>query len=154
MAGKKATSGRTKSPDATRAVGVVLEQIQSQMSVVAEAVTSMQAKLDKKPDADEVFRRFELLEEVVRQNSADIRQNSADIRQNSAELRALEARLTRVEEAVAKNSQDILQLREEVGQLREEVARLRRDFDHRTELTRIADLEGRVAAIERRLAEH
>jgi chromosome segregation ATPase len=129
-----------------RALGVVLEQMHSQMGVVVEAVTSMQAKLDKKLDAEEAIRRFEIIEDVVRQNSADIRRLEARVS-------ALEEAVRRNSEDIKKNSEDIKKNSEDIRELREQVAGLRHDFDHRSELTRISDLEGRVAELERRVAE-
>ena len=111
--------------DATRAQNVLLEQLKSQMDGVLEAVMGSRTYLDTKIDAVEkrLSERISVLEEVVRQNSEDIRKNSEDIRKNSADIR----------------------------ELREEVARLRYDFDHRTELGRVAALEGRVTALEKRV---
>lgn len=63
----------------------------------------------------------------------------------------LEARINILEQVVRQNSEDIRKNSEDIRELREEVRRLRHDFEHRAELTRIADLEGRVAALERRL---
>jgi hypothetical protein len=51
----------------------------------------------------------------------------------------------------ARSFQDIRKNSEDVRELREKIARLRYDFEHRAELGRLADLEGRVAALERRL---
>jgi len=118
--------------DATRAQNVLLEQLKSQMDGVLEAVMGSRTYLDTKIDAVEkrLSERISVLEEVVRQNSEDIRKNSEDIRKNSEDIR--------------KNSADI-------RELREEVARLRYDFDHRTELGRVAALEGRVTALEKRV---
>jgi methyl-accepting chemotaxis protein len=139
MAGRKVSGADSGASRDARAVGVMFEQIQSQMNVVLEAVTSGLTRLENKIDGVEarLSERISVLEQVVRQNSLDIRKNSEDIRKNSEDIR--------------KNSEDIRKNSDEIRELREEVARLRHDFEHRAELTRIADLEGRVAAIERRL---
>lgn len=118
----------TKQPtpsEQIRALGVVIEDMSSKMNVVVEAVTSMPGRWQADMSAMEsrLSARIEVLESVVRQNSADIKQNSADIRQNSADIIAL----------------------------REQVAGLRHDFDHREELGRVSALETRVSAIESRL---
>jgi chromosome segregation ATPase len=109
-----------------RAIGVMVENLQSQMRVVVEAVTGTRTSLEASMSAMEarLIARIEILEQVVRKNSEDIRKNSEDIRKNS----------------------------EDIKELREEVARLRHDFDHRHELARIDDLEGRVSALERRVS--
>ena len=105
--------------------GVILEQLRSQMTLVLEAVTATRTELKTEMGEMEarLSARITLLEQVVRQNSVDIRKNSADIRKNS----------------------------EDICELRAEVARLRHDFDHRSEIERLASLEERVLAIETRL---
>jgi len=127
MASRRTTStGRAPSGAATaRAVGVVLERIESQMAVVLEAVTSSAQRLDAKIDGvhADLSARISRLEDAVRQNSADIK--------------ALRV--------------DVDGLRVDVDALREEVARLRHDFDHREERGRIDALEARVAVLEGRL---
>jgi hypothetical protein len=96
---------------AMRAHGVILEQMQSQMNVVLEAVTGMRREIKADLSAIEIrlSERISVLEQVVRASSTDVRD------------------------------------------LREEVARLRHDFEHRSELGRLAALEERVQAIETRL---
>lgn len=56
---------------------------------------------------------------------------------------AIEERLSNLEFAVRQNSKDILALRDDLNQLR-------KDFDQRQELQRIASLERRVEALEKR----
>jgi hypothetical protein len=114
------------------AIGVMFEQLQSQMAVVLEAVTSTGQSLRAEMAACEarLSARIAVLEQVVRQSSEDIRRNSEEIRKNSEDIRAL---------------------RDEVASLRAELTQLRHDFDHREERGRIDALERRVAALETRL---
>jgi hypothetical protein len=79
------TPSGTKPPsraETSRAHGVLLEQLGSQVNMVLEAVTGFERRLDAKIDATEarLSDRISVLEEVVRQNSRDILKNSADIR--------------------------------------------------------------------------
>jgi hypothetical protein len=134
---KKRTAAKPRRPnkaleEAVRELGVRLEDVQSQMRLVFEAVTSLGQQFDAKLSAVEarLSERISVLESVVRQNSEDIRKNSEDIRKNSEDIR--------------KNSEDIRQLQEEVAQLR-------RDFDRRAELARVDALEQRVAQVEAKL---
>jgi hypothetical protein len=127
VATKKATTAkRLDAVEETLHVhGVMLQQIQSQLQFVAEAVTGLSQKLDTKIDELEarLTARITLLEEVVRQNSRDIRKNSEDIRKNSEDIRVA----------------------------REEIAQLRRDFERRSELARVEALEQRLARVEAKL---
>jgi len=129
---RAARSQAGSSSDPTRAQNVLLEQLRSQMDGVLEAVTASRAHLEAAMEnlRKDLSERIRVLEEVVRQNSDDIRQNSDDIRKNSDDIR--------------KNSEDI-------RDLRDEIARLRYDFDHRAELGRVAALESRVTALEKRV---
>lgn len=118
--------------ESIRALGVVLERIESQMIGVIEAVTSSSERLDAKIDGVEsrLLQRITTLEEAVRENSVDIQKNSQDIQRNSRDIQ--------------KNTEDIVALRNEV-------ALLRHDFDHREERGRMDALEARVAALEARV---
>ncbi|WP_394827519.1 hypothetical protein [Pendulispora albinea] len=129
-----------------RFLGVRFEQLQSQVATMLEGMLAGFARLDAKIDAVEarLLERIGVLEEVVRQNSADIRQNSADIRQNSADIR-------QNSDDIRQNAADIRRLDQRIDSLQEEVARLRHDFEHRKEHERFDVLERRVAALEARL---
>jgi hypothetical protein len=74
----------TKEPTTSeqmRALGVVMEDMRSQMALVVEVATSTKTELcaEMREMKTELSERILVLEAVVRQNSADIRQNSADI---------------------------------------------------------------------------
>ena len=62
-------------------IGVMLEEIMSRLDLLAEG----QAQLDQKMDRQigqlraEMNERFSVVEQVIRQNSADIQKNSRDI---------------------------------------------------------------------------
>jgi predicted nucleic acid-binding Zn-ribbon protein len=118
--------------DAVHKIGVLVEQIPGQFRALDEARRSEAERLDRRIDALEktMADGFQDLGRVVRQNSLDIQKNSDDIRKNS--------------DAIRRNS-------EEIRALRREITSLRHDFDHRSELGRVTDLEGRVATIERQL---
>ncbi|MGD0529338.1 MAG: hypothetical protein ABSE49_29635 [Polyangiaceae bacterium] len=111
--------------DAVQKIGVIVEQIPGQFRALHEGQRSEAERLDRRIDALEkaMSEGFADLGRVVRQNSLDIQKNSDDIRKNSDDIRAL----------------------------RQEITSLRHDFDHRSELGRVSDLEGRVATIERQL---
>ncbi len=92
---------------------VVLERIESQMQVVLEAVTGLGGRLEAGLAGLEarLSERIVVLEQVVRQNSADIQRNSADIRSLREEVaqlrrdfdrRAELARVSALEERVAR----------------------------------------------------
>jgi chromosome segregation ATPase len=132
-------SAAPRDDDAQRARDVVLERIESQLQVVAEAVTSLSAQLDSKLGAleERLSARISVLEAVVRKNSEDIRKNSEDIRKNSDDIR--------------KNSDDIRKNSDDIRALHAEVAQLRRDFEHRAELAQMKALEERVARVEAKL---
>jgi hypothetical protein len=131
----KSKSRSTGSAEA-RAMGVLHEQMQSQMQVVVEGVHSMHGELRSlgvKVDAlleERLGERISALEQVVRQNSLDIRRNSEDIR---------------------KNSEDIARMSSQLAALQSEVASLRHDFDTRHDRSEVQALERRVSAIEARL---
>ncbi|MBS2014810.1 MAG: hypothetical protein JST00_18115 [Deltaproteobacteria bacterium] len=124
--GKASGAGAVAAEDASRALGIVLERMESQMRVVVEAVTTSRDSLREEMRALEsrLSERIVILESVVRQNSSDIRKNSDDIRKNSDDIKTL----------------------------REEVAGLRQDFDRRPELERMRALEERVARVEAKVA--
>jgi predicted RNase H-like nuclease (RuvC/YqgF family) len=131
----KVTTRRPGEPDwkeLSRAHGVVLEEIRSQMNAVLEAVQGSEQRLERKIDSLDAHlsQRISVLEQVVRQNTEDIR----TLRGEMTELRG-----------------EVAGLRAEVHELRDEVARLRHDFDHREGSGRDAALEARVAVIEARL---
>ena len=77
--------------EAVHANGVLLEQLQSQMLVVLEGLTSFRAELksDVATLREELSARISILEEVVRKNSEEIRKNSADIRDLREEVARL-----------------------------------------------------------------
>ena len=124
-----------------RAMHVLLERLQSDMTVVVEAVTGWRAELKAEIAGSEarLTARITILEEVVRQNSADIR----DLRHEVAGLRR---DVDALKESVAG-------LRTDVAGLRTDVDGIRHDLDHRAELDRIGSLEDRVTALEARVAE-
>jgi len=109
--------------DNIRAVGVMVERVQSDVRLLAEGLTSTREQLERRIDAldTRLSDRMSVLEEVVRQNSAGIRKNSEDIQ---------------------KNSDDIRLLKKEVADMRGQLARLER-FDL---------LDARITTIEKRLA--
>jgi hypothetical protein len=111
--------------DAVHKIGVIVEQMPGQFRALDEGRRSEAERLDRRIDALEktMSEGFKDLGRVVQQSSLDIQRNSEDIRKNSEDIRAL----------------------------RREITSLRHDFDHRSELGRVSDLEGRVATIERRL---
>jgi chromosome segregation ATPase len=140
MAARRAVGDGTPSTKASiRAIGVVLEQLQSQMTTVLEAVTGSTRSLraDMAGLEARLGERIAVLEQVVRQNSADI----ATLKQDVAALK----------QDVAGLKNDVADLKKEVADLRHEVARLRHDFDHREERGRMDALELRVASLEARL---
>jgi uncharacterized coiled-coil DUF342 family protein len=122
-----------------RAHGDVLEDIRSLLAALLEATKSTETTLraEIRELRRELSERISILEEVVRQSSADI----LTLGQGVGELRQ---RTTRVEREVA-------ELRLEVTELRRGVTGLRHDFDHREERGRLSSLEARVAAVETRL---
>jgi Skp family chaperone for outer membrane proteins len=82
-------SSATRPPtakEAAHAAGVRVEQLQSDVRGVLEAVTGMRQELGGEIRAlrTELSVKIEDLQDAVRTNSADIRKNSADIQQNSA----------------------------------------------------------------------
>jgi methyl-accepting chemotaxis protein len=125
--------------DAVQKIGVIVEQIPGQFRALHEGQRSEAERLDRRIDALEkaMSEGFADLGRVVRQNSLDIQKNSDDIRKNSDDIR--------------KNSDDIRKNSDDIRALRQEITSLRHDFDHRSELGRVSDLEGRVATIERQL---
>jgi len=129
-----------------RALGVVMEDMRSQMALVVEATTSTRTELraEMRDMRAELSERISVLESVVRQNSVDIQKNSVDIQKNSADIQKNSADIQQNTTDIRQNSADILALREQV-------AGLRHDFDHRTELGRVSSLETRVSMIESRL---
>jgi len=137
--GKK--KGRLRTPGSTPAsrVAILLEDIQGQVRLTMEAVTSFRAEFRSEIDKlrTELSRRIDSLELAVRQNSQDIRQLQADVRQNTEDIRQLQA-------DVRQNSEDIRQLREEIRSMRE---LLERKADHEA----LLKLQTRVEVVERRL---
>jgi hypothetical protein len=119
--------------EAAHAAGVRVEQLESSVHVILEAVTGLGQELRGEMQAlgTKLSGRIDNLEDAVRTNSADIRQNSADIRTNSA---------------------DILQNTADIKALRMELTGFRHDFDHREERGRVSALEQRVSAIETQLS--
>jgi chromosome segregation ATPase len=137
------SSPGTKPPtakEAAHAAGVRVEQMQSDIKGILEAVTGLGQELRAEMQAlgTKLSGKIEDLEDVVRTNSADIRTNSADIRTNSADIRT--------------NSADIRQNTADIKALRVELTGFRHDFDHREERGRVSALEDRVSAIETQLS--
>lgn len=131
----KRSPSRAKPPtmrESVRAMGVLYEQLGSQMTNVAEAVTTFRSELRGDVSALEarLAGRISVLEEVVRENSAEVRKNSIATQENSAAIQQSSAA---------------------IRTLREEVAGLRGDFERRAEIGRVGALEARVTAIETRL---
>src|ERR1700722_14407141 len=144
------SSPGTKPPtakEAAPAAGVRVEQLESSVHVILEAVTGLGHELRGEMQAlgTKLSGKIEDLEDVVRTNSADIRQNSADIRTNSADIRQNSA-------DILQNSADILQNTADIKALRVELTGFRHDFDHREERGRVSALEDRVSAIETQLS--
>src|SRR5690242_18406476 len=73
---------------AIRAQSVLVEDLQSKIELVLEAVTGSRESLERSMHELEarLSARIDVLERVVRQNSEDIRKNSEDIRKNSADI--------------------------------------------------------------------
>ena len=137
------SSPGTKPPtakQAAHAAGVRVDQLESSVHVILEAVTGLGQELRGEMQAlgATLSGRIDNLEDAVRTNSADIRTNSADIRQNSADI--------------LQNSADILQNTADIKALRVELTGFRHDFDHREERGRVTALEQRVSAIETQLS--
>jgi hypothetical protein len=85
----------TKEPTTSeqiRALGVVMEDMRSQMALVVEATTATRTELraDMREMRVELSDRISVLEQVVRQNSSDIQKNSADIQKK---VSTIESRL-------------------------------------------------------------
>jgi uncharacterized coiled-coil protein SlyX len=110
MAARRTTVARKASSGAetTRAVGVVLERIESQMGAVLEAVTSSSQRLDARIDALEtrLSERISVLEQVVRQLSGHMSalghevarlRRDFDNREERGRMEALEARVAALE---------------------------------------------------------
>ncbi len=102
-----------------------------------------------------------LLEDIRAQNRATYEGVTGAIegleRRLAARFESLEERVTMVENAVrqlltetTRLSNEIADLRGEVNELRADVNRLRHDFDNRNELSRLDELERRVALLEER----
>jgi hypothetical protein len=106
----------------------VLDAVQK-IGVIVEQIPGQFRALHEgqRSEAERLDRRIDALEKAMSEGFADlgrvVRQNSLDIQKNSDDIRAL----------------------------RQEITSLRHDFDHRSELGRVSDLEGRVATIERQL---
>jgi chromosome segregation ATPase len=132
--------------DAVHKIGVVVEQIPGQFRALHEGLRSEAERLDRRIDALEkaMSEGYQDLGRAIRQNSLDILKNSDDIRKNSDDIR-------KNSDDIRKNSDDIRKNSDDIQALRQEITSLRHDFDHRSELGRVSDLEGRVATIERQL---
>jgi hypothetical protein len=112
--------------EAAHAAGVRVEQMQSDIKGILEAVTGLGQELRGEMQAlgAKLSGKIEDLEDVVRTNSADIK--------------ALRAEFTG--------------LRHDFTGLRHDFTGLRHDFDHREERGRVSALEDRVSAIETQLS--
>jgi chromosome segregation ATPase len=130
MAARRASVNQYATKDDVRAIGVVVERIESKLGALTEGLGVLrdELKTDIASLEQRLSARIAVLEEVVRKNSEDIRKNSEAIRQNSEDIR--------------KNSEDIRLLRVEVAELR-----LR--FDQRE--SRLDELERRISIVEQRL---
>ncbi len=112
MAAKKSTK---RSNGNAHDMGALLESMDKKLDILSEGVVSVRQELIRRMDDGfkRVTDRIELLEGVVKQNSADIKQNSADIkelreelarlrhdfdrREDLARIAALETRVTEIE---------------------------------------------------------
>jgi chromosome segregation ATPase len=115
--------------------GVLLEEMRAQIGALAEGMQAgfrrLEARIDESDATHE--RRFEVLEAVVRQNSADVRHNSADIKdlkaavqQNSVDIRQNSADINDLKAAVQQNSVDIRQNSTDIRTLATRVEKVER----------------------------
>jgi hypothetical protein len=141
----KRASAHSRS-SATRAQNVILEQIQSQMRLVVESTLATREELgaqiaDLKAD---LSLRISVLEEAVRQNSADIREHSRVLGEHSRVL-GEHSRILREHSEIIREHSEVL--RQHSAAIQE----LRRDVERLSDRTEVRTLEVRVAAIEARL---
>ena len=127
-----------------RALGVVIERVDTNVRLLAEAMTGMRTEL--KNDMAELEARLSVritrLEDAVRTNSRDIRDLKTDVA-------ALKTDVATLKTDVAALKTDVATLKTDMSDLRQEVAELRRDFERR-DATRLSALEARVTELEKR----
>jgi methyl-accepting chemotaxis protein len=144
--GKK--KGRPRPPGSTPAsrVAILLEDIQGQVRLTMEAVTSFRAEFRREIDKlrTELSQRIDNLELAVRQNSQDIHELKADVRQNTEDIRQLKA-------DVRQNTEDIRQLRADVRQNTEDIRSMRELLERKADHEALLKLQTRVEVVERRL---
>ena len=92
---KRATAAQPASSTDVSRLLVLMENTQSQVPALAEAVTGLDRRITEMPA--QIFKhmdeRLVPIEIAVRQNSAEIRKNSEDIRQISEDIRRVESKL-------------------------------------------------------------
>ena len=128
---------RTELKDDIRALGVVIERVDTNVRLLAESMTGMRTEL--KNDLAELEARLSVritrLEDAVRTNSRDIRDLKTDVAVLKTDVAMLKT--------------DVTALKTDMSDLRQEVAELRRDFERR-DATRLTALEARVTELEKR----
>jgi hypothetical protein len=87
--------GKPPSASASGRLGILLEDIQSKFDFLAEGQATLRSETHQiiNDFRQSMTTRFEVLENVVRQNSVDIRKNSEDIRKNSEDIAVLSNRV-------------------------------------------------------------
>ncbi|MBI3318328.1 MAG: hypothetical protein HYZ90_04160 [Candidatus Omnitrophica bacterium] len=85
-----------------RRLEVILEDVLSRLGQLADGQVQLDQKMDRQIGQlrEEMHQRFSVIEQIVKQNSADIRKNSEDIRKNSSDIELVKQALVELRQEV------------------------------------------------------